>query len=26
MSDCGHFIPEEQPALLAVRLLEFFRV
>jgi pimeloyl-ACP methyl ester carboxylesterase len=22
---CGHFIPEEQPALLAERLLEFFR-
>jgi pimeloyl-ACP methyl ester carboxylesterase len=22
--DCGHFIPEEQPALLAARLLEFF--
>ena len=24
MPDCGHFIPEEQPALLAERLLEFF--
>lgn len=22
--DCGHFIPEEQPELLAARLLEFF--
>jgi pimeloyl-ACP methyl ester carboxylesterase len=22
--DCGHFIPEEQPALLAERLLAFF--
>jgi pimeloyl-ACP methyl ester carboxylesterase len=24
LPDCGHFIPEEQPALLAARLLEFF--
>ena len=24
MTDCGHFIPEEQPELLARRLLEFF--
>jgi len=24
--DCGHFIPEEQPELLAARLLEFFPV
>lgn len=23
--DCGHFIPEEQPEVLAERLLEFFR-
>jgi pimeloyl-ACP methyl ester carboxylesterase len=23
--ECGHFIPEEQPALLAERLLEFFK-
>jgi pimeloyl-ACP methyl ester carboxylesterase len=23
--DCGHFIPEEQPTLLAERLLQFFR-
>jgi pimeloyl-ACP methyl ester carboxylesterase len=23
--ECGHFIPEEQPALLAERLLDFFR-
>jgi pimeloyl-ACP methyl ester carboxylesterase len=22
--DCGHFIPEEQPTLLAERLLAFF--
>lgn len=24
LPNCGHFIPEEQPALLAARLLEFF--
>ena len=24
LPDCGHFIPEEQPALLAARLLDFF--
>ncbi|MEO5844359.1 MAG: alpha/beta fold hydrolase [Caldimonas sp.] len=24
VADCGHFIPEEQPALLAARLLAFF--
>ena len=24
IADCGHFIPEEQPALLAARLLAFF--
>jgi pimeloyl-ACP methyl ester carboxylesterase len=24
LPDCGHFMPEEQPALLAERLLEFF--
>ena len=24
LPDCGHFIPEEQPALLAARLLRFF--
>jgi pimeloyl-ACP methyl ester carboxylesterase len=24
LPDCGHFIPEEQPALLAARLLQFF--
>ena len=24
VSDCGHFIPEEQPEMLAARLLEFF--
>lgn len=23
--ECGHFIPEEQPALLAERLLDFWR-
>ena len=23
--ECGHFIPEEQPAVLAERLLAFFR-
>jgi microsomal epoxide hydrolase len=24
IAECGHFIPEEQPALLAQRLLAFF--
>lgn len=24
LPDCGHFIPEEQPAILAERLLRFF--
>ena len=24
LPDCGHFIPEEQPAMLAERLLDFF--
>ena len=24
IADCGHFIPEEQPSLLAARLLAFF--
>jgi pimeloyl-ACP methyl ester carboxylesterase len=24
IAECGHFIPEEQPALLAERLLGFF--
>ena len=26
LPDCGHFIPEEQPAALAERLLRFFAV
>ena len=26
LPDCGHFIPEEQPAMLAERLLRFFAV
>jgi len=26
IAECGHFIPEEQPAVLAERLLDFFRV
>jgi pimeloyl-ACP methyl ester carboxylesterase len=25
LPECGHFIPEEQPAMLAERLLSFFR-
>jgi len=26
IKDCGHYIPEEQPAVLAEKMIEFFEL